>query len=84
MLVVLAGDFGVRYLFEREDLGIEIHRPIHVGDGDSDCVYAVDQSGGLLGQACGTARIARSARIMRSIARRIAEHTLVKAIWSTE
>lgn len=50
MLVALPGDFGVRYFFEREDLGIEIHRPIHIGNRDSDCVYALNQSGVLLGQ----------------------------------
>ena len=50
MLIVLAGDFGVRYLLEREYLGIEIHRAIHVGDRDSDRVNAVNQSGLLLGR----------------------------------
>ena len=50
MLIVLAGDFGVRYLFECEHFGIKIHRPVHVGDSDSDRVYAVNQSGALLGQ----------------------------------
>src|SRR5580765_41021 len=51
MLIVLASDFGIRHLFERKDFGIEIHRPIHVGDRDSDCVYAFHQSGVLLGQS---------------------------------
>ena len=72
MLVVLAGDFGVRYLFEREDLGIEIHRPIHVGDRDSDCVYAVNQSGVLLGQGVlvkswGTARTSDNTQIANTL-----------------
>src|SRR6266567_5845332 len=49
MLVVLTSDFGVRYFLEREHLGIEIHRSVHIGDRDSDRVYTVDQSGMLLG-----------------------------------
>src|SRR5437879_12564720 len=38
MLVVLTSNFGVRYFLEREHLGIEIHRSVHIGDRDSDRV----------------------------------------------
>ena len=50
MLVVLTSNFGVRYFLEREHLGIEIHRSVHIGDRDSDRVYTTNQSWALLAQ----------------------------------
>ena len=50
MLVVLTSNFGVRYFLEREHLGIEIHRSVHIGDRDSDRVYSTNQSWALLAQ----------------------------------
>ena len=68
MLVALPGDLGVRNLFERQHLGIEIHGAIHVGDGDSDRVHAVNQSGFCWARACwvkscGTARTSDNTQI---------------------
>src|SRR2546430_16076149 len=43
MLVVFASDFSVGYFLERQHFGIKIHCAIHVGDCDSNSVYALDE-----------------------------------------
>src|SRR5438094_8210128 len=49
VLVVLAGNFRIRYFLKSEHLGIKIHRAIHIGDRDSDGVYTLDERVALCG-----------------------------------
>src|SRR6266566_3218906 len=53
VLVILAGDFGVRYLLECQHLGIELHGAVHIGDRDSDSVYTLDERVALCGGMAG-------------------------------
>src|SRR3989442_9591201 len=53
MLVVFASDFSVGYFLERQHFGIKIHCAIHVGDCDSNSVYALDERVALCGGMAG-------------------------------